>query len=49
MSEKNCHKSSQVKVQYDRKARQVLFGEGQKIWLYNLRKFRRRALKLQEN
>jgi len=42
-------KSSRVKVQYDRKARQVLLEEGQKVWLYNPRKFRGRGSKLQEN
>jgi len=32
--EKLSLKSSRVKVQCDRKARQVLFKEGQKVWLY---------------
>jgi len=39
-------KSSRVKVQYDRKARQILFKKGQTVWLYNPRKFRGRAPKL---
>jgi len=42
-------KSSRVKVQYDRKARQILFEEGQKVWLYNPRRFKGRASKLQGN
>jgi len=42
-------KSSRVKVQYDRKARQALFKEGQKVWLYNPRRFRGTAPKLQGN
>jgi len=33
--EKLSLKSSQVKIRYDRKARQVLFEEGQKVWLFN--------------
>jgi len=42
-------KSSRVKVQYDRKVRQVLFEEGQKVWLYNPRRFKGKAPKLQGN
>jgi len=42
-------KSSRVKVQYDRKARQILFEEGQKVWLYNPRRFKGKAPKLQRN
>jgi len=47
--EKLSLKSSQVKIRYDRKARQVLFEEGQKVWLFNPRRFKRRAPKLQGN
>jgi len=47
--EKLSLKSSQVKIRYDRKARQVLFEEGQKVWLFNPRRFKGRAPKLQGN
>ncbi|KMQ92912.1 integrase core domain protein, partial [Lasius niger] len=42
-------KSSRVKAWYDRKARQILFQEGQKVWFYNPRRVKGKAPKLQSN
>ncbi|XP_071652203.1 uncharacterized protein [Temnothorax longispinosus] len=42
-------KSSRAKSWYDRKARQTLFQEGEKVWFYNPRRMKGRAPKLQSN
>jgi len=42
-------KSSRVKARYDLGVRQVLFQVGQKVWLYNPRRIRGKAPKLQKN
>jgi len=42
-------KSSQVKIRYDRKARQILFKEGERVWLFNPQRFKGRSPKLQGN
>jgi len=42
-------KSSQTKIWYDQKARKIQFDVGQKIWLYNLRRKKGRAPKLQSS
>lgn len=36
-------RSSRIKTWYDRRARQVSFHEGQKVWLYNPRRKMRRT------
>lgn len=40
---------SRMKACYDKKARQVSFEEGQRVWLFNPQKRRGRAPKLQSN
>jgi len=47
--EKLLIKSSQVKIRYDRKARQILFKEGERVWLFNPQRFKGKAPKLQGN
>jgi len=47
--EKLLMKSSQVKIRYDRKARQILFKEGERVWLFNPQRFKGRTPKLQGN
>lgn len=42
-------KSSRVKTWYNKKARQTLFDEGQKVWLWNPRRVKDRTPKLQSN
>lgn len=42
-------RSSRTKVWYDRKARLIQFQEGQKVWLYNPRRERGKAPKLQSH
>lgn len=44
-----CIKSEKVKSSYDKKARDVDFSEGQKVWLFNPRCVKGRAPKLQRN
>jgi len=41
--------SLRTKARYDCKARQTLFQEGQKVWLFNPRREKRKAPKLQSN
>ena len=40
-------KSSQMKAHYDRKTREVLFQEGERVWFYNPRRVKGKAPKLQ--
>jgi len=42
-------KSSQMKAWYDRKVRRVLFKEGDRVWLFNPRRSKGKAQKLQSN
>jgi len=42
-------RSQRVKVLYDRKARRLLFETGQKVWLFNPRRIKGKAPKLQSN
>jgi len=42
-------KSSQTKTWYDQKARKIQFNVGQKVWLYNPRRMKGRAPKLQSS
>jgi len=42
-------KSLKMKAWYDQKTRQIQFQEGQKVWLYNPRKVKGKAPKLQCN
>jgi len=42
-------RSQKVKVLYDRKARQLLFETGQKVWLFNPRRIKGKTPKLQSN
>ena len=42
-------KSLQVKARYDRKARTVLFKEGERVWFYNPQRSKGKAQKLQNN
>ncbi|KAM0724689.1 Retrovirus-related Pol polyprotein from transposon 412 [Formica fusca] len=42
-------KSSQMKARYDRRAREILFQEGQRVWFFNPRRIKGRAPKLQCN
>jgi len=47
--EKLLIKSSQVKIRYDRKARQISFKEGEGVWLFNPQRFKGKTPKLQGN
>jgi len=42
-------KSLKMKASYDQKTRQIQFREGQKVWLYNPRRIKGKAPKLQCN
>jgi len=42
-------KSSRMKARYDRKVRRVLFKEGDRVWLFNPRRSKGKAQKLQSN
>ena len=47
--ERMALKSSHVKARYDRKARTVLFEEGERVWFFNPRRSKGKAQKLQSN
>lgn len=40
-------KSEKVKLAHDRKARDVIYSVGQKVWLFNSRRIKGKAPKLQ--